>query len=163
MVPDWCYPTTLGVSDRTIAAKWESVGNQRSWILRWQTAFGADAFQFITNDNGLVGNNVYISSSYAETLDAWHFVAGYYKASTIQKVYVAQSTDGALTIDQLTTGVPASLLSGTADLTIGATTTPSDYFAGSLGVGLERANVPSTNIDSHVTRLFQATRWFYGG
>jgi hypothetical protein len=159
LVWGWCYPVTLSGADYTIAAKWDGPADDRSWTLRWQNAAGA--FQFITNDTGLVGDNVTVSSTYAETTEEWHFVAGYYEANSLMRIYVGQDTDAALTVDSLAVGIPASLFNGAADLTIGASGTPNQYWVGDVGIVQGRANVPAGDIDEHVNMLFQSTLPFY--
>jgi len=157
----WCYPTDL-TNSRTLAAKYVWATNNRSWTLRYD--FPSTDFLWLCNQTGPAGGNVTITSTYAAAVvDTWYFVAGYFEPSTQMKVYVGASTDPSLTITTLTVGVPALLFPSIAPLTLGADGNPSTYFIGREGIGLARVNVPAANINSHVTRLFQATRWFYGG
>lgn len=161
LVWSWCYPTDI-TNSRTIAAKYVWATNNRSWVLRYDLT--STSFQWLCNATGAAGGNVTVASGHSAIItDTWYFVAGYFEPSTQMKIYVGANTDPSLTVTTLTAAVPASLFNGIAALTLGADGNPSTYFIGRNGIGLARANVPAANINSHVTRLFQATRWFYGG
>lgn len=159
LVWTWCCPSDLSNS-RTIVAKYVWATNNRSWYLRYDLTLSA--FVWLSNQTGLAGGNVIIASTYAPVLaDTWYFVGGYFEASTQMKICVASCTDARLTTTTLTAAIPAGLYDSIAPLTIGADGNPSTYFIGRAGAGLARANVPASHIEGCMSRLFQATRWFY--
>ncbi len=154
----WCRTTTLA-SNQTIIAKWNTAsGNNRSWKL-WYSA--GNGFRFTTNATGAAAADVHVTSSYTAAVDAWYFVAGYWKASTLLRIFVGAATDTSLTITSNFVGVSGSVFNGTAALTMWASDGPADYWSGYGGVGHTRFNVPSTSVDAYATRLFHLTRWFY--
>jgi len=155
----WFYTDTLDVT-QAIAAKWTGAGNLRSWFLR--VSGTTNTLRWSTNPAGGGGANVDMDATHVITASTFHFAAAYFQPSTLMRTFSGSANDGSLTIDSLTTGVPASVFNGAPGppLTLGAASGAS-FLSGRLGIGLVRANVPATNINSHVTRLFQATRWFY--
>jgi hypothetical protein len=157
----WVYPTVITTG--TVAAKWDATaGAFRSWRVYLTTA---NVFAFQTNNAG-VPPGLALSSTLTLSASAWYFVAAYLQPSTLQAIAVGAATDASLTYTATTTSVPAGLFDQAAALYIGALTGAagvSGHYSGRIGVGLARANVPPTTIQSHMTRIFQATRWFYGG
>lgn len=160
LVWGWAYPTVTTAG--TVAAKWDAnAGAFRSWRLYLTTA---SVFGFQCNPTGGGGAGLALPSTLAVTANTWYFVAGYLQPSTLQAIAVGAATDGSLTYTSTTTSVPAGVFDNASDLYIGvimAVAGLGSYWSGRLSVGLARANVPATAIQSHVTRLFQATRWFY--
>jgi hypothetical protein len=156
----WVYPTVITTG--TVAAKWDAnAGNLRSWRIYLTDA---SVFGFQTNPTGGAGVGLALPSTLTVTADTWYFVAGYLQPSTLQAIAVGAATDATLTYTSSTTGVSAGVFDGASDLYLGvlmAVAGLGSYFTGRLGIGLARANVPATNIQSHMTRLFQATKWFY--
>jgi hypothetical protein len=146
-------------SDQCILAKWVTTTANRSWKLWYNSAAGA--FEFVTNVTGAAAQDVPVTSIYAEAIDTWYFVGGYWLASTIQTVYVGAADDAVLTPTDLVAGVSASVFDGTAPLTQGANGNPANYLNGRLGVGHTRFNVPQAGVDGYAARLFQMTRAFY--
>jgi hypothetical protein len=157
----WVYPTVITTG--TVAAKWDATaGAFRSWRVYLTTA---NVFAFQTNNAG-VPPGLALSSTLTLSASAWYYVAAYLQPSTLQAIAVGAATDASLTYTSTTTSVPAGLFDQAAALYIGALTGAagvSGHYSGRIGVGLARANVPPTTIQSHMTRIFQATRWFYGG
>lgn len=156
----WCYAESLSTTNRTIAAKYLPAGNQRSWQLYYDLA--ATDFAFICNATGPIGGDVTVTSTYSTVaIEGWYFVAGYYEANSLMRIYVGHNTDTALVVDSLAVGVPVTLFDGNADLTIGANDTPAEYWDGEIGIMLGRANIPVGNIDNHANMLFKSTQPFY--
>lgn len=156
----WCYAESLSTTNRTIAAKYLPAGDQRSWQLYYDLA--ATDFAFICNATGPVGGNITVTSTYGSVaIEGWYFVAAYYEANSLMRIYVGHNTDTALTVDSLAVGVPITLFDGNAELTIGANDTPAEYWNGKIGIEFGRVNVPVGNIDDHANMLFRSTLPFY--
>jgi hypothetical protein len=158
----WTYSTDL-TSGGMIAAKWDVFGgaNDRSWRIYLTTN---DVFGFDCNPTGLAAAELTVESTLALSANTWYFVAGFLQPSTLQSLGVAAADDTVLTYTAATTGVPNGVHDGASALYIGAMRDAgavSNFWAGRMGVGLARANVPATNIRSHAARIFSATRWFY--
>jgi hypothetical protein len=159
LVWHWVYANTLIGSDRVIAAKYNTAANQ-SWRLYWNNAAGA--FRLSTSAGGAADTEV--TSTYAESTGEWYFVAGYFEPNTLMRVYVGTPDDPDLTIDSLAVGVPASVFDGNAALSIGcsyAAGVAGSFWDGYIGIGSQRANVPSASIDAYVRRLFGLTKEIY--
>lgn len=159
----WCNPAAVAAV-MAVASKFDANGNNRSWALVYSNA--VPGFIFYTDATGLLGGLVAVQSTYgAATVDTWYFVAGYWQASTLQRVYVGAATDDTLTIDSLAVGVPASVFNGSAPLAIGtlfnAAPVLSNVWDGLIGVGGARLNVPATNINAYAQRLFALTQRIY--
>ena len=159
LVWGWVHPTSIA-ADMTMAAKWDTTGDQRSWQVWWSQA--SAVFTFQTNVSGLVGANVTLASTYATVaIDEWYFVAAYFEPSTRMQLYVAHNEDEEVTVDELAVGVPASLFNAGTGLTLGTTGTPDQHWAGKVGVQAGWLNVPSANLDTYVALLFHETAWAY--
>lgn len=161
LVWGWAYPTVATLS--TIFAKWNFLApaNDRSWRLYMPNA-GTLAFQ--VNSTGAPAANVSVGSGVVATLNTWHFVAGYYSPSSLLAIGTATADSPSLTYVTNTASIPALLWDTGSALYIGALSGAAavdDHWTGRIGPGLARFNVPATNIRSHMTRLFHATRWFY--
>ena len=160
LVWGWAYSTDIA-SGRTFLSKWDAQGvDERSWRLYLT---GASVFGFQCNPNGAGGFGLALSSTLALSNDTWYFVAGYLQPSTLQAIGVGAATDTSLTYTSTTTDVPASVVDLNSALYVGALLTAAGlaYWPGRAGVALARANVPAANIQSHLTRIFASTRWFY--
>jgi hypothetical protein len=98
-----------------IIGKFLGTGNQRSYALAVTNT--THTLQFIVNTTGAsTGNVVYTPAGY--TLPAggdWVHIVGVFEPNTSMTVYV----NGAVVGTPLTTGVPAAVFSGSADLWIG--------------------------------------------
>lgn len=156
----WVYSTDYTVN-QTITAKFDRNLNQRSWRL-WFSA-GANRFFWTTNAGGAAGGDLNLSAATygAPSTNTWYFVAGYYEAATLMRIWVGAATDDVLIYDSTVAFVPVAVLNTTAHLTCGAEWTPISYWKGRIGIGHTRFNVPSANINAYATRLFHLTRWFY--
>lgn len=156
----WCNTNTLAAS-QAISSKYDSNGNNASWALIYSNT--SAAFRFVTNQTGAA--NVGVNSTIAEAVDTWYFAAGFWQASTLQRIFVGAATDSSLTIDSLAVGVPASLFNGTAPLCIGsefnAAPTLLNPWSGYIGVGGLRFAVPATNINGYASRIFHQTKYYY--
>lgn len=155
----WVRLSTLA-ANQTIIGKWDTTGgNWRSWKLWYSTVAGA--FRFTTNATGLGAADVHATSSYAEVVDEWYFVAGYFQPGLRQRIYVGAPTDAALTMDEFVVGISASVFNGGAALTMGASGDPADYLTGYISIGNTRFGPGYQGITAHAARLFNMTRWFY--
>jgi hypothetical protein len=157
----WVNTNAL-LTGQTISSKWDSNGNNRSWILGTDNL---NAFRLITNQTGLAAANVTLTSSTTIASGDWYFVAGYWQASTLMRIFVGLATDNSLTTDSLAVGIPASLFDGTAPLAIGTTfnnaPTLTLQWSGYIGVGRLEFGVPAAAINGYVSRLFHQTRYYY--
>lgn len=166
LVWHWCKMDSLA-ADEAVVSMYETQANNCSFRL-WLDS-GTPALSWTCNATGNVINDVTLPSSYAPATDTWYFVAGYFYASMLMRIYVGAATDVALTVDSLAVGVPAGIFDGLAFVTLGCSwiATNPQYFSGDIGVGHGRVNVPAgtaaayPEIDGHVSRLFHLTRWFY--
>lgn len=165
LVWHWCIAEDLNpMGNHTITSKYQKLNDNRAWVLWWDAVAGA--FQFVINDNGAAPNDVAVTSSYAETTGVWYFVAGYAIPGTLLRIYVGAADDTALTPDSVVAGVPGVIWEAAdAPLAIGCSFgnagNTENFWDMFIGIGAARTNVPSAEIDMHVTRLFQATKWFY--
>jgi hypothetical protein len=104
-----------GGNNEGIIGKFLGAGDQRSYALA--VANTTNALQLIVNSTGAVGGNITYSPT-GYTLPPggdWVHIVGVFVPSTSMTVYV----NGAVVGTPLTTGVPAAIFPGTADLWIG--------------------------------------------
>lgn len=159
----WVYGTDL-TSDQYAVAKWDVGGDQRCYRLLYNNA--VKALQLSVSSDGTAATVVSATSTYAEAVDTWYFLAGYYEPSSIVRVYVGAATDVELTADDTAGAPPASLFSGTANLLIGAgenTAAAAYFWTGRIGRTAGWYNTPSANIGAYANRIFNQTKWAYGG
>lgn len=155
----WVYTDTTGTTYRTITGKLLGPSDI-SWGL--QVRDTPVAWMFLVNNGGTTATNVMVESSHAVGAGAWHFVAGYYRGvSGLLRIYVGEASETALTIDSLTTGVPASVYNGSADLRIGANSDPGQYWDGGISAGAAWLRLPEATIDDYATWLFESTKAIY--
>jgi hypothetical protein len=104
-----------GGNNEGIIGKFLGSGDQRSYALA--VANTGSALQFIVNTTGAsAGNTTYSPAGYALPAGGdWVHIVGVYVPSTSITVYV----NGAVVGTPQTTGVPAAIFAGTADLWIG--------------------------------------------
>jgi hypothetical protein len=161
----WVNTGTLA-SSQTVQSKYQTVGNQCSWRL-WLDSAGP-TFSFTTNPIGAAAADVTVSSTKTLAADEWFFVAGFFVASTLMRIFVGRSDDTDLTVDDLAVGVPAGVFNTTAPFTIGSSWTNFgilsnlDPWSGFIGVGHTRFNaLPAASITAYARRLFGMTKEFY--
>ncbi len=157
----WIYLSTVG-ADRYAVSRWDVGGNQRSYRLVYNHA--STAFMFSTSSDGMAGTVVNATSAYAEAVDTWYFLAGYFQPSTIQRIYVGAVTDDALTATDTAGAPPASIFDGTAITAIGAgfnSAAAAYFWPGRISIAAQRANVPAADITNLVTRIWQITKRYY--
>jgi hypothetical protein len=141
-----------------ITGKYDTVGNERCWLLRLNSGGNLD---FGVSADGTA--ETFVVSSYTWATGEWTFVAGFFEPSALLRIYVAQMTDTNLTIDDVTASVPASCYNANVSslVTVGAQSNEGNYWQGSAGPMVTRANVPSSEINMYVAGLFDLVRWSY--
>lgn len=156
----WCN-TNDNSTTQDICGKWD-VNSNRSWILE---LLGGGSFRLITNATGLAPVSVTISSTISVNNDTWYFVAGFWQASTLQRIFAGSASDQSLTVDSLAAGVSVSLYNGTAPLAIGSgfnnAPTLVNPWSGYIGIGALRFATPATNINGYASRIFHETKYYY--
>jgi hypothetical protein len=161
LVWHWTYTNTLA-STQAASSKWDNNGDNRSWLLQLSST---PDFKFRTSDLGTAASIVDVTSTTTPVADTWYFVAGYWQASTLLRIFVGLATDGSLQIDSNAASIPASLYDGSAPLAIGAAFNNAPAliipWSGNIGPGTLRFGVPAAAINGYVSRLFHQTRWFY--
>jgi len=158
----WCNPASLAATI-AIASKYDTNGNNCSWLLHYATTAN---FRWLTNAGGVPAGNITVTSTYAAVaIDTWYFVAGYFQASTLMRIWVGAATDDELTVDSLVVAVPANVFNGSAPLGIGTAfnNAPVLLFPwnGLIGGDAGRISVPAASINGYAARLFHLTRYFY--
>lgn len=146
----WFAPDSASASDMYMS-KYNSVGSdQRSYLL-WQSS-GRPYFSISLD--GTVGTRIDATAPDAVTTDQWQFIVGRFIPSTELSIHV----NGVKT--SLTSGVHASIHSGTAPLEIGS------YNAGVGGPYDGKASRLFLEVmaldDDYLNALFQQTRRTYG-
>jgi hypothetical protein len=148
-----------------IASKFDTNAGNRSWSLQITNAAGTLNFEWLCNPTGLGPANVVVTSSIAASTNTWYYVAGFFQASTLQRIFVGATTTNVPTPDSLVAGIPATLHNGSAPLGIGArfNTAPTlnQPWNGYIGIGGARIAIPSTNINAHVNQLFAEAQTKY--
>lgn len=148
---------------QAFSSKWDFNGDNRSWTIKGN---GGAFWKIAVSGVGTSGGAITQASS-TQLATGWHFVAGYWQASTLLRIFVAAASDTSLQIDSNTTSIPASLYDGSAPLAIGTRFNSSPTldipWDGKVGRGQLRFGVPATDINDYVDRLFQSTKFFYGG
>jgi len=159
----WCKADTLITTNKTIMAKFNPNGDQRSWILFYNVTSGK--FSFLCNALGTAAANITVESSYAESAATWYFVAGVFSPSALMRIYVGATADANLTIDSNTTSIPASTYDSSAKFTIGYyenNVTGECFWDGPIGVLSGWAGIPvGADIDTCVNLVFDRTKQFY--
>lgn len=139
-------------NQNTIMAKFETTGNQRSYMLYMAGGGANDFYSFNISNTGADGFTVN-SSVTVTPATQWYLVIGRFVPSTSLDIYV----NG--TKDTNTTSIPASIFNSSANFTIGAINTPARYFDGKLSTGFVCAAALS---DSIISALFEQTRIPFG-
>jgi len=147
----WVRPTSAPGAVGTVASKWLTTGNQRSWELR-RLASGVASF-VVSGDGSATAN---INSTNVLAQDEWRFVAGRFTPSA--QVRVWEGFTYGLVTNENATSVPATLFDSTDNLAIGAINTSgtaAEFWAGDLSlIALCRAALPDLFIES----IFNLTR-----
>lgn len=159
----WAMPASP-IASGTMTSKLDANANNYSWQVALIS--GAPAvFRWLCNATGVPAASVTLSSTLPIIAGTWYFIAYYWQASTLMRLFVGAAADDALTVDSLTIGVPASLFNGTAPLAIGTAfnVAPTLWvpFKGRIGVGNARLNTPAANVDAYAAWLFAETRLKY--
>lgn len=143
-----------------IISKFDTGSDLRSWMLNYD----GTAFAWYVNSTGLVGANISVTSSVAEAVDTWYYIAGFYQPSTLIRIFVGAASDTSLTVNSNTTSVPASLFNGAAPFAIGcrydtgAATFPLDGYVSQASAW---GNVAAANVNNFADRIFQLSRRFF--
>lgn len=145
-----------------LISKVDTGSDLRSWMLYYTGAAGS--FSWLVNSTGLAAANVIVSSSVAEVVDTWYFIAGFYQPSTLIRIFVGAASDMSLTVDSNAVGIPASLFNGAAPFGIGcyhnvgaATALLDGYVSQNAGWG----NTPAADINSVATYIWARTKSKY--
>lgn len=160
LVAWWWVYSSAGGSDRAIIGKMKSTDEQ-SWLMHQDASTG---WTFSVNGTGAEADRKVIASSHALAATTWTFVGVFYEPSTGIRIYVGEVGDTTLTMDENTTSIPAALFNGTADLRLGATSTPAMYWNGYLGAGAIRIGGYSYMDDyvgTYLQRVFDMTKYLY--
>jgi len=158
----WAKLGTVAAANMTIAAKYDGV-NECSWWLGYHVTAGV--FQFICNPTGGIGADVALQSSVSVSTGVWYFVAGHFDPGVSMTIGVAAASAGGMSgaFSTLTDATVPAVLFNTvvADLTLGGISGGGLWWDDALGPGMARAYVPAGNIQGHMARLFNETKWFY--
>ena len=109
--------------NRDIISKWNSSGNQRSFLIRWEGA--TNLAQFFVSSNGSTSVNT--KSTTVMSASTWYHVAAVFDPSTAIRVYINGTMEG-----ENTTSIPASIYDSTSDITVGIRTDSSFKWGGLL-------------------------------
>ena len=146
----WIDSLAPGADDAFIG-KWNTVGDQRSYLLNFTDA--SNSVSFSVSSLGTAVTVVTVTSA-AITAAAWHFMVGRFDPSTEINVWV----DNVEVVNAV--GTPASIYSGTANLNIGA------HSNGATGLLDGRASLcflcAAFLPDAHIKQLWEQTRALYG-
>lgn len=145
-----------------IVSKVDTGSDLRSWMLYYTGAAGS--FSWLVNSTGLAAANITVSSSVAEVVDTWYYIAGFYQPSTLIRIFVGAASDTSLTIDSNAVSVPASLFDGAAAFGIGCyhnTGTATAFLDGYVSQASAWGNVAAANVNNFADRQFQLSRRFF--
>ena len=114
-------------SDYVILGKWNSTGNQRSYIMSLFNDAGTHKIRFSTSSDGIANSSNTVTPSANFSLNTWYHIAVLYTASSGQFELtvngVSKGTGGSLA---------TSLFNGTAEFRIGARGDGAEYFDGMI-------------------------------
>jgi len=113
------FTATMG-----LVSKWAATGNQRSYLLNWQTT---GELTFSVTSDGTAATIKTATSSTAFVIDKWVFTVGRFIPSTEVNIFA----NGVWTPN--TSSIPASAHSGTADLQVGAYNIGTQLLDGRIG------------------------------
>jgi len=162
----WCYKHgEPGAVRLPILSKYDTgVAADRAWYLDMN---GADPlYATLGVYNAALASLITITSTRLIPADAWAFVAGYFQPSMLMRVYAGLAVEVAVTINSLTSNVPASIQNGAAPFAVGArhasgVVDTTNHFFGRIGMFKGVCNVPATCVDEHVARVFRSMRHYY--
>ena len=162
LVAWWWVNTDNAAADQAIIGKTLGTADQ-SWLMYVDNALG---WSFYVNGTGADADKKVVSSSYTISASQWMFVGVMFKPSSSIRIYVAEASEWALTMDENTTSIPASLHNSAADLRLGATSTPAQYFDGMAGGGavcIAGGSDVDTYVAAYLLEKFRLTKYRYGG
>lgn len=116
----WVWVDAAGADG--VIGKWNTVGNQRSYLLRLTAT---PTFEFVVSSNGTAETSV---ASAAVTTGRWYFVAGRYRPSTEIALFVNRTK----TVN--TTSIPAAIFDSTAAFEIGAHSGANNFLDGRVSL-----------------------------
>lgn len=140
----WAWVDTGGTDG--IIGKWDSAGNQRSYVLLDSTT----TFRFGVSSNGTLETVV---DSQARSTGAWYFLVGRFTPST----EIAIFANGTKSVN--TTSIPASVFGSTAAFEIARRTSAGTEIDGRVSIGFLCAAALS---DTLITYLWERTRGAFG-
>lgn len=143
----WCW-TDTALADQSIAGKWNGTGNQRAYVLNWNTTNN------ISGSVSLDGTAVVtVTSTVTTAISGWYFSVLRLTPSTELALFVnGVETDN-------TTSIPASIFANTADFQIAARNAGTVVLNGRVALTfLCAAALP----DELLTYLFERTRGAFG-
>lgn len=147
----WVRPSGTPAASEAIASKWNSTGNQRSWLLFRTTGLNG-LFQVSGDGTAFVqvgSTNDFISGE-------WRFIAARYIPST--QIRIWEGFTYGLVTNENATSIPATLFNSTTNLAVGAINTDTAaaaFYEGDLSlIALCRAALPDLFIES----IFNLTR-----
>jgi len=119
----------VGDTPNSIIARWETSGNQRSWMVRMDNVSSANKIKFFDSSTG--SNNASTTFSTAFNSETWYQIA-LVSASGAVKLYVNGTADS--TTHTWTTGTFNAPYDSTALLSIGANvpSSPDNFFNGNI-------------------------------
>ena len=106
----WIRPSTIGAGDGGIISKYNTSGDQRSYMLYRQNS--SNRFRFLVSPDGSATSGQTTSLDW--TGSTWHFVVGRFVPSTSISIYV----NG--TWDTNVTSIPAAIFNSSAAFEIGS-------------------------------------------
>jgi hypothetical protein len=144
----WVNRTTVGAA-QTVLAKWNTAGNQRSYILQSDTD-GAPIFT--VSGNGTA--ELTINHSTACAADEWHFIAGRFRPAGTPDIDVWRN----LVYETNSTSIPATLFNSSSDFEIGSNDSGANYLNGKVALAfLCVMALP----DAAIKRFYYRTRPLY--
>lgn len=147
----WARSDDAPAGNETLAGKWNTTGNQRSYVVRLTSTPDIRA---LVSSNGTAETSVTSTVAYAAVT---HFMyALVYTPSTSLTLYV--SSNGLMVPTTNTTSIPASIFDSTAAFAIGANGAGTEVLDGWM------SNVALSGVAlsaGFVQWLFDSTRWGY--
>lgn len=148
----WAYSDDTPAGVETLSGKWNTTGNQRSYVVRMTST---PDYRGLVSSNGTAETSV--TSTVAYVAAKWFMYALVFVPSTSLSLYINEN--GLMVATTNVTSIPASIADGTAPFTVQANGTPGEYLDG------RHSNLALANYSlsaGFVQWLFDSTRWGYG-
>lgn len=151
----WVWHDGAISGTQSIAGKYLSTGNQRTWLIHSESL--TTIWQATISPDGTAGASVIVASTVPLTPNIWTFLAMVYVPSTSLTLYVSENGRAVPTVE--TTSIPAALFDSTAAFTIAAQGAGAAFFGGRVA---QVALCAAAHDNLTIQTIFYHTRALFG-